>query len=48
MKIPKEIVKKLKPSSNTFIVSCPSCEGRIVINLKMHHVEFDGKQERLF
>jgi tRNA(Phe) wybutosine-synthesizing methylase Tyw3 len=48
MKIPKEIVKKLNPSSNTFIVSCPSCEGRVVINLKMHHVDLDGKQERLF
>ena len=48
MKISKEIIKKLNPSSNTFIVSCPSCEGRVVINLKMNHVYLDGKQERLF
>ena len=48
MKISKEIIKKLNPSSNTLIVSCPSCEGRVVINLKMNHVDLDGKQERLF
>jgi hypothetical protein len=40
--------KGMNPSKNIFIVECPSCQGRVVINLKMHHVDLDGKQERLF
>jgi hypothetical protein len=33
---------------NTFIVGCPACKGRVIINLKMHHVPAGkGKQQRL-